>query len=125
MKRNPRKTLKNKLDKAWSKAVRIKYPRCVVCGGEPTQAHHAIARKAQSLGVRWILENGIGLCYCCHIFKLHGPQGDKAWLDRYIKILNDLIPAEVQQKIFEIGHRINKYSIDEMEEILKQLKGEF
>jgi len=121
MKRNPRRTLRNKLDRAWSIAVRTKYPRCIVCGRTPTQAHHAIVRKAQSMGVRWILENGVGLCVGCHIFKLHGQQSDKMWLDKYITILNDLIPADVQQNIVDIGHRNNKYEISELEDLLKQL----
>jgi len=122
MKRNPKKTLKNKLDKLWSEAVRQRYPRCIVCGAQPTQAHHCIVRKAQSMGVRWLIDNGVGLCYVCHIHKLHGSQGDKEWLDRYIAALNLLIPADVQQDIMGIGHRANKYSMDDFRELVKRLE---
>ncbi len=117
----PREILTRKLDKAWSLAVRDKYPRCIMCGTSPTQAHHAIVRKAQGMGVRWILENGVGLCVGCHLFKLHGQQSDKMWLDKYITILNDLVPSDMQQVIVDMGHTIKKYDISELEEILKQL----
>lgn len=117
------KKLKKQLDKAWSLAVRRKYPRCVVCGRRPTQAHHAIMRRAQSLGVRWLLSNSVGLCYVCHIHKLHGSSGDKQFLDRYMAILNDLIPADEQQNIIDIGHRVNKFSVQDLEQMLLELQG--
>jgi hypothetical protein len=122
MKRNPRKTLKNKLDKLWSAAVRRKFPRCVVCGREPTQAHHCIVRKAQSLGVRWLLSNGIGLCTICHLYKLHGSQGDKQFLDRYLAILNEVVPANEQSNIQQIGHRSNKFDVSQLEEMVKEFE---
>lgn len=124
MKKNKplRKRLIAKLDTLWSMAVRARYPRCVVCGKEPTQAHHCIVRKAQSLGVRWILKNGVGLCYPCHIHKLHGQQGDKMFLDRYISIINELVDAGAQQEIIDIGHRINKFSTFELQDMIKDFE---
>lgn len=112
------RVLKNKLDKAWSLAVRAAFPRCIVCGGAPTQAHHAIIRKARNLTTRWMPSNGVGLCFYCHKFKLHGSQGDKVFLDRYISVVNDLIPAEEQQNIIDLGNTPAKYSLAELEEIL-------
>jgi hypothetical protein len=125
MKKTPIQKIKAKLDKVWSLAVRRKYPRCIVCGKEPTQAHHAIVRRAQSLGVRWMVSNGVGLCYVCHIHKLHGNQGDKLFLDRYMALLNDLIPDDEQQNIIDIGHRVNKYSIGELEDMLRKIQDEY
>ena len=120
MKKNPplRKKLIKKLDTLWSIAVRTRYPKCVVCGKEPTQAHHCITRKAQSMGVRWIVKNGVGLCYPCHIHKLHGQQGDKMFLDRYVAILNELIDAGEQEAIREIGHKINKMSVADLQQLV-------
>lgn len=117
------KSLKKKLDKAWSLAVRAQYPRCIVCGASPTQAHHAIIRKARNLTTRWMIQNGVGLCYVCHRFKLHGSQGDKVFLDKYISIVNDLIPNNEQQNIIELGNTPVIYSVAELEEILKTLEG--
>ena len=121
-KRNPHKTLKNKLDKLWSLAIRKMYKRCIVCGSpDNLQAHHCIVRKGQSLGVRWLLENGVALCYTCHIFKLHGNQGDKQFLDRYMEAVNQAVTSEAQEAIIEIGHRVNKMSVEDMEEIVESL----
>jgi len=122
-KKSTRRKLVAELDRIWSLLVRAKYPRCIICGSQPTQAHHCIVRKAQSQGVRWILENGVGLCVGCHIFKLHGQQSDKVWLDKYITILNDLIPADVQQNIVDIGHGIAKYSTADLEGMIAEYKG--
>lgn len=119
-----RKKLIAKLDKLWSMAVRARYPKCVVCGSENTlSSHHCIVRKAQSLGVRWIVDNGVTLCYSDHICKLHGPQGgDKQFMDRYIAILNDLISADRQQEIIDIGHRINKFSTFDLQNMVKDFE---
>lgn len=128
MKKNPplRKKLIKKLDTLWSMAVRARYPKCVICGSEKQlSSHHCIVRKAQSLGVRWLVNNGVTLCVSCHIFKYHGQQSDKVWMDRYIAILNDLISADEQQAIIDIGHRINKISTFDMMEMIEQFeKGE-
>ena len=120
MKKKPplRKRLIKRLDVLWSLAIRAKYPRCVVCGKEPTQAHHAIVRKAQTMGVRWLPKNGIGLCYVCHIHRLHGQAGDKQFLDKYIEILNQEIPAEEQLNIQQISHQITKFSVSDLQELV-------
>lgn len=122
MKRNPRKTLKNKLDKLWSQIIRAKYPKCIICGKSPTQAHHAIARKAQGMGVRWQLKNGVGLCLSCHLYKLHGNQGDKQFLDNYICILNVLISPEDQENIHQVAHQITKYSLQDLEDMVAEFE---
>lgn len=125
MKKNPRKALKAKLDKLWSAVVRKRYPRCVICGkSENLNAHHCIVRKAQSDGVRWLPSNGVTLCVNCHLFKLHGQQADKAWLENYLCIVNNLVCDEAQKMIQDIGHRVNKFSIDDLEQIKSELEKE-
>ena len=123
MKKNKplRKKLIDKLDMLWSMAVRARYPRCIICGSEKTlSSHHCIVRKGQTIGVRWLVDNGVTLCFSDHICKLHGPQGgDAVFMKRYIAILNKLISEERQQEIIEIGHRINKISTFEMQEMVK------
>jgi hypothetical protein len=118
------KALKKKLNKLWSLAVRKKYPRCVLCGSSNhLQAHHAIVRRARSLATRWDIRNGIALCVKCHLWGIHGNQNDKVFLDRYISILNDLIPSEIQDELVSIGSRVNKPDLEEikirLEEALK------
>jgi hypothetical protein len=113
--------LKKKLDIAWSKAVRKKYPRCIVCGKSPTQAHHAIIRKARNLTTRWMVENGVGLCFPCHKFKLHGSQGDKVFLDQYIACVNAAIPEELQVEIICLGGIPVDYGVHKLEKKLAEL----
>lgn len=122
MKRNKSKTLKNKLDRLWSEIIRKRYPRCIVCGNGPTQAHHAISRRAQGLGVRWMLSQGVGLCYSCHIHKLHGQQGDKLFLDTYIERVNELIPMAEQENIRQVAHQITKYSLQDLEDMVLEFE---
>lgn len=119
-KKSTRSKLVDKLDSLWSLAIRKLYPKCVICGKDyGLSAHHCIVRKAQSIGVRWLKFNGITLCYDCHINHVHGQRADKAWLENYIYILDMFIPKEEQEKIRAIGHTTTKYSIQDLEELVK------
>ena len=122
MKRNKAKTLKNKLDKLWSLYIRDRFPKCIVCGDSPTQAHHCISRKAQGNGVKWHPRNGVGLCYRCQIHKLHGQQGDKLFLDTYIKRVNELVCDEEQEEIRQLSKKIIKLDISDLEELIEEFK---
>lgn len=69
-KKTSRKTLKNKLDKLWSEAIRKRDKKCQRCGTtQGLQAAHIFTRSA--LSTRWDLRNGIGLCSGCHIYWWH------------------------------------------------------
>jgi len=119
MAKSPRAKLVKLLDSVWSKAIRKKYGRCVVCGSKDNlHSHHCIVRKAQSQGVRWLEFNGVPLCCGCHLYKYHGQQADKEWHEKFIEILNSLIPHEKQEEIRKIGHGITKYSIDDLRELV-------
>jgi predicted restriction endonuclease len=64
--------LKKELDAIWSKKVRERDGKCVMCGKtERLQAHHYIKTKARSLKYRWDIRNGITLCYGCHMYGVH------------------------------------------------------
>jgi hypothetical protein len=122
-KKNPRKLLKKKLDKLWSELIRRKYPRCIVCGTPHNlHAHHAICRKAQSDGVRWMLTNGVTLCVRHHLWYVHGQLANKMWWDRYLAIVNDLIPVAEQDNINSIAHKITKYTIPELEDMVREFE---
>jgi 5-methylcytosine-specific restriction endonuclease McrA len=74
-----KKRLEKKLDIAWSAFVRRRDRVCQKCGGIGTVApHHAFGRR--HLATRWLPENGIGLCYPCHIHWAHrDPAGFTEW----------------------------------------------
>lgn len=55
-----------KADALWSKLIRLRDPVCRWCGKRPTrQAHHIFGRRARN--TRWCLENGVGICFGCHL----------------------------------------------------------
>ena len=59
----------------WSKAIRALWGgRCAMCGNAGSQAHHFFGKKAYP-AVKFDLDNGVFLCFFCHIRKLH-QQGD-------------------------------------------------
>lgn len=68
-KRDPRKTLENKLDKLVSEICR-KQGYCTICGKKDgvLNAHHFKSRKYK--GLRWYLPNLVCLCVHCHTFNM-------------------------------------------------------
>jgi len=60
------------LDDLWSLCVRTRDNfTCRKCGrskemGYTIQAHHIIHKGNNNYGTRWVIENGISLCYHCH-----------------------------------------------------------
>jgi len=73
----------SKYDKLWSKAIRERDKRCLVCGKtEYLAAHHFIRRGVKS--TRLALENGITLCPSHHTFNSDfsahkTPESFKRW----------------------------------------------
>lgn len=65
--------LRKECDKLWSEAVRARDGnKCVLCGSTShCQAHHWCHTKAQGNATRWDINNGITLCYTCHLYKVH------------------------------------------------------
>lgn len=84
-----------KLDKKWREKINERdNGRCVYCGGDGNNAHHIVGRRNRS--TRWLLDNGILLCYRDHTFgqgSFHqDPQETMKWFenkypDRYESIL--------------------------------------
>lgn len=73
MKRNPIKTLRNKLDRVFSAYIRARDPACVTCGAVKdsavSHAGHFIAR--QHMATRYDPRNVHKQCVVCNTYK-HG-----------------------------------------------------
>jgi 5-methylcytosine-specific restriction endonuclease McrA len=88
MKKAPsKKTLKAKLkikaDKLFSQCCFKKWGNICICGREASATHHFFP-KSGSAYLRYNLDNGVPLCYGCHIIKIH-TQGDPETLERIKK----------------------------------------
>jgi hypothetical protein len=79
-KRSRRAYLIKCLDDLVSKQVRERDGhRCRKCGRERVYHHHVFGKKAHP-STRWVLENGISLCYHCHV-SAHASQEDfRRWV---------------------------------------------
>lgn len=58
----------------WSELILIRDGfRCACCGRNDgkLQAHHWIVNAGRSLKTRFLLDNGVTLCFHCHIVRLH------------------------------------------------------
>ena len=92
MKKQSRKTIQNRCDKNWSIIVRNQAGnKCQMCGKDEgvLNAHHIISRKHKPS--RWLLYNGVALCYRCHMFKAHGDDliEQQEWYNFLIEELAD------------------------------------
>lgn len=76
-KRGPTKAVRmrrllKKCSEAWSKAVRQRDGRCLICGvTDNLQAHHWLVSRARSRKYRFDLRNGVSLCYAHHVHGIH------------------------------------------------------
>jgi len=122
MKRNPTKTLKNKLDKLWAEAVKVKAGySCEYCGKtECLNSHHIFTRSRQA--TRWELNNGCCLCVACHTFSSRFSAHKTGvefthWLEdkkgkKWLKTLEDLsntIYKPTMLELFETYQYLQKY----------------
>jgi len=111
-----KKTLANKLDKAWSKVILYK-GKCEVCGkSENLNPHHYISRSNRRL--RWDIRNGICCCVGCHLFKndsFHkNPVFGHFWMEE--NRWEDL------QYITLHMNEIKKWTLEDMQEHLEVLE---
>ena len=65
MKRDPRKTLRNKADKLFQEWGVMRYKHCLVCG-KPMDCLHHFVTKGGSTTLRYDEDNGIPICASCH-----------------------------------------------------------
>lgn len=121
---NKLKQLDKKADALWSKCVRARDKRCVLCGSDSAlQAHHWILTRNQSSKYKFDLRNGVTLCYGCHIHGVHRNPSIYL-LDR----LKDLCIAKgiaTQEDINEIKsnkNEIHKRNLLELDNIITALE---
>ena len=83
----------------WSKAVRARDGKCVMCHKTDTlQAHHWLFRRGHSMALAVDVANGATLCYGCHIGRVHH-DGDGDFIFR----LGDTMTAKVgPEKVAEM-----------------------
>lgn len=121
MPRKPsKKTLTKKLDTAWSKAVKKRAGfKCEVCGKtESLNSHHVVGRRNRRL--RWELFNGVCLCAGCHTFKLKSAHQNPEWFHFWMEENRWEDLRDINCKMYEI----KKWTIEDMQERLKELEKE-
>ena len=82
------KTIRNKLDKLWSKSVLLNYNyTCAYCGRtkETNQIHphHIYGRRNKS--TRWDINNGIALCASHHRRNTKSAHMDPGWFMHWLR----------------------------------------
>ena len=78
----------------WSKAVRARDGKCVMCHKTDTlQAHHWLFRRGHSMALAVDIANGATLCYGCHIGRVHH-DGDGDFIFRLGDTMTRLVGPE-------------------------------
>ena len=125
-----RAKLTKKLDELWSKKVRERDNKCVLCGKhigdvKKLQAHHWIVTRARSLKYRWDIRNGISLCYGCHICQVHHNPSVELMNRLYnLAIINKIATKEEVEEIISHSTDITKLGIKDLEQKLEVLNEE-
>lgn len=80
-----KKTVKNRLDKLWSKMIRD-CDKCAICGvtsfEKQLHPHHIIGR--MRLRTRWDIKNGICLCASHHTLGKLSAHADPLWFNNWL-----------------------------------------
>ena len=119
MPRKPsKKTLKNKLDKAWSQLVKLRAGnKCEVCGNSETlNSHHVVGRR--NLRLRWEVMNGVCLCVKHHKFGNQSAHENPVWFEDWLKENR----GQDLKLIRSTMNEIQKWTIEDMQEKLKELE---
>lgn len=118
LKKQSKTQLKKKLDKEFGRII-CSRGRCARCGRgaeEVTlQCSHIIGRTNHA--VRWDIDNGVCLCYRCHIHWWHKePLEAQEWVKEYL--------GEMKLEALKARARATKqWELWEMEHYLKMLQG--
>lgn len=117
------KKLIKKADSLWSKCVRTRDGKCVLCGSKNAlQAHHWIVTRNQSNKYKFDLRNGVTLCYGCHIHGVH--SNPSVYLLERLKQVCLFRGIASQEDINEITankNEVHKRGIGEIENIVTAL----
>lgn len=114
------KTLRNRADRLWSEAVRVRDGSCQRCGRQRPeivlQAAHVISRRYKA--VRWNLLNGVALCMGCHHFA-HMQPVEWDWK------VQELIGKETYESLrSEALNYVRKLKRIDLEEVVARLERE-
>lgn len=108
-------SLKKKVDKLWSKLVRKKDKKCIRCGKQTNlQAHHIFSRRFNS--TRWLLDNGVTLCYGCHMFFAHIEH------ENFRDMVIEKIGKAKYLQLKQLSNQIKKINYEELSENFEKLK---
>lgn len=114
--------LKKLGDKLWSEYIRGRDGKCMICGAkDKLQAHHCIIRKALSNLTRYDKDNGITLCYICHLIEIHG-NATKTILETYLAVLNKMYTKEQQEGVVSRSKERRKLEVEDLQKIVDDLK---
>ena len=105
-KKTPRKKLIAELDALFSERIRQRDKKCFLCGSEKIQTHHIFGRK--NMSVRWLPDNGIGICWPQHRNLAHGDP---------LKFRQYLIAAKGEAFLADLEREANKtvkFTIDDL-----------
>lgn len=113
--------LKKECDSLWSKAVRLRDKgKCVLCGSDShCQAHHWYHTRAQGNSTRWNINNGITLCYTCHLYKVH--SGAAYYMNQAKDAAIRIIGQEALKEL-DKPDTVTKYTEQDFIEIRDNLK---
>jgi len=93
---------------------------CQRCGAVGTSVHHILGR---DYSVRWDMDNGVTLCYTCHLLMAHSKSTKKVQI--FIKWVREqwlgIEKYDVLLARANSVQKINKAFLDETEERLKAL----
>lgn len=121
---NKLRQLDKKADALWSKCVRARDKRCVLCGSDSAlQAHHWILTRNQSSKYKFDLRNGVTLCYGCHIHGVH--KNPSVYLLNRLKeacILRGIATKEDINEIIANKNEIHKRNLLELDNIIIALE---
>lgn len=115
-KKKPNKAmLEKELDVAWSAYVRNRDKVCLKCGSHGSiSAHHSFGRRHRA--TRWDVENGVGLCYPCHIHWAHrDPCGFALWF-------RGMVGSDQYERLAEAHNMIVKHTVEDLQAMLDNIR---
>lgn len=117
------KTLMVLLDRAFSAVVIARdknlYDACPFCSSRPIEcAFHFFMRGKWT--IRWDLRNAVGSCFECNGLY----EADDDFVKYAQSWFVDRFGRPLWEDLERLGHRIAKFSLDEMESMLARLKAE-
>lgn len=109
-----RKELINELDKLWSKLVKERDGKCVICGSlVRLNAHHIFSRS--NFGTRYDINNGITLCWAHHLHLAH------THFERFRDFVIERIGQEMYDILKEKAYSVVKLSVEDLKGIKNEM----